>query len=315
MSIDLASPRQDLTVERFTAAEHKLLRSLGLQATSRWIQPPELGLRVRVLEFGAGRPVVLLPGLGAVAAAWAPLLAGLKGFRFLAVERPGCGLSDGFDLRGLDLRRWSTLLASSVIDALGLDRVSIIGNSIGGTTALWYAIERPERVDKLVLIGAPPFVLDAQAPLPMRVLSIPFIARRSLAKSGPQEIDNVFVRMGHRSGVLGAEMQELVAATYRLPGYADGFVGVLNNATGLMSRRVEAPAAELATIGRPTLLIWGRNDTHGPVATGRRLVKTMPDARLEIVEGGHLPWLDEPGRCANLVNSFLADSEAEPQPL
>jgi pimeloyl-ACP methyl ester carboxylesterase len=208
-------------------------------------------------------------------------------------------------LDGLNLRTWCLRLVSSIVDSLGLERVSFIGNSIGGTMSLWYALAHPERVERLVLIGAPPFVLDAQAPFAMRVLSIPFVARRALARSGAADIDNVFVQMGHPSGVLGAELAELAVSARGLPGYVDGFVGVLHNATGIMGRRVAAPAVELAKLQTATLMIWGSGDTHGPVETGRRMVATMPNASLEVCGCGHLPWLDEPERCAALARDFL----------
>jgi pimeloyl-ACP methyl ester carboxylesterase len=91
-----------------------------------------------------------------------------------------------------------------------------------------------------------------------------------------------------------------------LPHYEDGFLGLLRAATGLLGRRVALPEAELSKIATPTLLIWGSNDSHGPVETGRRMVRVMPDARLEIRGVGHLPWLDDPDGCAELINDFLA---------
>lgn len=301
----IAPPAEPTAVDRFRLAESALFDSLGLHPKSHEVLAPHLGATVRILEFGEGPPVLLLPGLGAVAAAWSPLVARLGGIRLLAVDRPGCGLSGPFDLRGLDLRRWATTLVHDLVDALGLDRVSVIGNSIGGTTALWYAIEHPEQVDRMVLIGAPPFVLDTQAPLPMRALSIPFVTRLSLGRSAPKDVADVFVRMGHPPDVLSPEMLETVMAARELPGYVDGFIGILHNATGLFGRRVEARAEELGSIVQPTLMIWGRRDTHGPVATGERMAQTMRRATLEVVDGGHLPWLDEPARCAELVNSFM----------
>jgi 2-hydroxy-6-oxonona-2,4-dienedioate hydrolase len=295
----------DIAVDRFRSAERTVFAKYRLAVRERFVDLDPSGERVRVIESGEGPPVILLPGLGAVAALWSPLLAGLRGVRGFAVERPGCGLSDPMRMAGLDLRSWSLRLVSSVVDALGVERVSLVGNSIGGTMSLWYALAHPERVERLVLFGAPPFVLDTQAPFAMRALSIPFVARRALARSGAADIDDVFVQMGHPSGILGAELAELAVSARGLPGFADGFVGLLHGATGIMGRRVAAPAVELAKLQTPTLMIWGSGDTHGPVETGRRMVATMPNASLEVCGRGHLPWLDEPERCAALAGDFL----------
>jgi 2-hydroxy-6-oxonona-2,4-dienedioate hydrolase len=293
-------------ISRFEVAEAALWRRHRLVVAPRFVDLPPLGVRVRIMEVGEGPSVLFLPGLGMVGSFWAPLMAELGGYRRIAVDRPGCGLSDPVDFTRLELRSFLTTFASALVDALGLGRVSVVGNSIGGTTALWLAQARPEAVERFVLIGAPPFVLDKNAPLSMRLMSIPFITRKALAGSSAADVDNVFLRMGHHAGTLNPDLTELAAAARALPGYADGFGGLLRGATGVVGRHVAAPAAELARIAQPTLMIWGRNDTHGPVATGRQMARIMPNARLEVCGEGHMPWLDEPERCGGLIRDFLA---------
>ena len=293
------------SVAMFLHAEDALFRRHGCEVTRRDLDLPALGIRVRVLESGDGPALLFLPGLGAPAAVWAPLMAALGGFRCMAIDRPGCGLSDPMPVGGADLRHWSVRLVSAVVQALDLTSVCLVGNSIGGTTALWHAIDNPGRVDRIVTIGAPPFVLDSEAPLSMRLLSVPLITRRALARSSPAEVEATFVRMGHPVGTLSPEFLELAGAVRRLPGYVDGFIGILHSATGLLGRRVAAPAEELARIRGPLLMVWGANDTHGPIATGRRMVGVMPDARLEVRGLGHLPWLDDAAGCAGVIRGFL----------
>lgn len=300
-----AATSVDAAVARFRKAEVALFRTHKLTVSQSHLDLDAPRLRVRILETGQGPPVILLPGLGAVAAAWAPLLARLHGMRLIALDRPGCGLSDSLDLRGTDLRRFSVSLVASLARTLRLEKVSIIGNSIGGTTGLWFATEHAPRVDRLVLLGAPPFVLDAQAPFSMRLMSLSFVARRALSRSTPAASDELFVRMGHPPGTVSGELLELVMASRHLPGYTDGFIRLLQGATGLGGRRVAAPARELAKLDCPTLLIWGRNDTHGPVRTGERLARTLRHAKLELVGSGHLPWLDDPDVCGRLTQDFL----------
>ena len=289
---------------RFAAAEAVMLAAHNLAAVERHAVL-DTGERVRVLVAGAGPPVLLLPGLGMVAAGWSSLMARLSGHRLYAVERPGCGPGDPFDLRGLDLRTWATRFADSVVRGLGLERPSLVGNSIGGTSALWYAAAHPERVDRLVTIGAPPFVLDAQAPFGLRLLTVGPIGKLAFRRSSADGIDRMFTGMGHPRAAVTPELRELALASRALPHYRDGFLGLLRAATGLRGRLVSLPEPELSRVAAPTLLIWGANDTHGQVETGRRMTRVMRDARLEVRGAGHLPWLDDPDGCASLINDFL----------
>jgi len=88
------------------------------------------------LECGDGPPVLLIPGDGAVAAAWAPLVAELPGYRTIVLDRPCFGLSERFDYRGCDLRPHGVALLRSLLDALELDAAAIIGSSGGAQWSL-----------------------------------------------------------------------------------------------------------------------------------------------------------------------------------
>src|ERR671926_1179455 len=89
----------------FEAAERGLFGVYGLEVESRFLKMRDPLLRARVMEGGEGAPVVLVHGGGGVGATWAPLMAGLSGMRLVVVDRPGFGLSEGFDYRGAPLRR------------------------------------------------------------------------------------------------------------------------------------------------------------------------------------------------------------------
>ena len=299
---------------RFLAAEAAMFRKFEVVPGERYVIL-DSGPRVRVLEIGSGPPLLLLPGLGMVAAGWSSLLARLSGHRLLAVERPGCGLSDALDFGGLDLRTWAIQFVDSLVRALNLERPALVGNSIGGTSALWYAGAFPGRVESVVTIGAPPFVLDAQAPLAMRLLTLRPIGNRALSRTSADGVDRMFTDMGHPHDAVSAEMRELALASRELPHYRGGFLALLRAATGLTGRKVALPEAELTRISTPALMIWGRNDTHGPVATGQRMARVMPNARLEVRGAGHLPWLDDPDGCAQLINDFLARRSTPASPV
>ena len=104
-------------VRRFEQAEQRVFARYGVAPETRFVELSEPPLRVRVLESGEGPPLLLVPGDGAIAAAWAPLLAELPGRRVIVLDRPCFGLSVGFDYRRADLRRHGAARPTSQVGA------------------------------------------------------------------------------------------------------------------------------------------------------------------------------------------------------
>src|SRR5258708_13162986 len=95
----------------------------------------------------------------------------------IALDRPGCGLSDGFDYSSVDdIRGHAVTFLGAVLDALGLDRARIVANSMGGLWSLWLALDRPERVSSLPLLGCPALAAGTSAPAALRIISPPALA-------------------------------------------------------------------------------------------------------------------------------------------
>lgn len=292
--------------DAYCTAEQALLECHGIKAQSRYVQLSHPRVRVRVLEAGAadGPPVLLVHGLGNVAASWVPLMARLEGFRLVAVDRPGNGLSDGFDFRDVDLRHHGVEMLTSLLDALCLERATIVGSSIGALMAMWLALDCRDRVERLVLF-APPLVLNAGAPLFIRLMGIRFLARRVFRSPSPASVDSAFRHMGHPSGALSAELTDLLMAAQGLPGFSSGFAGLAAAATSLVSKRVGLTAGEARRIEPPAFVVLGTNDTHVPRRVAVELASLMPNGSFEVAGVGHLPWLDDAARCADLVSEFV----------
>src|SRR5207245_10908987 len=93
------------------------------------------------------------------------------------VGRPGCGLCDAFDYHGVDLRAHGVAFLESLLDALNLERAAFLGNSMGGLWSFWLALDRPERVTRVIQLGYPALILGSGAPLALRLLTIPGVNR------------------------------------------------------------------------------------------------------------------------------------------
>ena len=143
MSSDLNITRIDHDAPGSKAAreaEKNLFDYYGLDYEEHFVNMEEPDLRLRVLEVGSGQTVLMIPGGSGDAWPMASLMAELKGWRMIAINRPGSGLSDAVDHRQVDLRRLASDTVLSVADAFGLDSVPIICNSMGGLWSSWFAL-------------------------------------------------------------------------------------------------------------------------------------------------------------------------------
>ncbi|HEX7060975.1 MAG TPA: alpha/beta fold hydrolase, partial [Woeseiaceae bacterium] len=143
-------------------------------ATRRYIEV-DGGRRVHLTEAGEGTPVLFLHGSSTSSLSLLPLLEHLDGVRAIVADRPGFGLSDPVRLERRRFRAAACEFVDEVLDALTLETAALAGNSMGGTWALWYALERPHRVRRLVLLGASPTLPGTRAPTPMRAIAAPVI--------------------------------------------------------------------------------------------------------------------------------------------
>ncbi len=291
----------------FREAEHRYFERERLVVEERLVELAQPSLRARVLERGTGEPVLMLHGGGGVAAHWAPLMTRLDGYRLVAVDRPGCGLTDPFDNRGVDLREHAVAFIRGVLDALGISRAHIVANSMGATWSLWFAIAAPERVQSLALLGCPANVLGSGAPIGFRLLGVPWLNARMLALEPPsqRQARKVFARLGHKPESLSLEFVDLMARAESLPSYPSHWLSLLENIWFMARKRVGIDASALQGIAQPVQLIWGDRDPFGSPAVGAQMAAIMPRARLVTLAAGHLPWVDDPERCAEIVRDFL----------
>ena len=299
-------------VARFLDAERAFFKYSGVTVRSTFVELSRPRLRIRLLEAGAGEPILLLHGGGGVAGLFAPLMASLSAARLVAPDRPGHGLSDAFTYRGVDLRRHAVEFVSSIAESLGGRPLRIVANSMGALWALWYALENPERVSRLVLVGCPALLLGTSGPLGFRLLSVRRLneVMFGMEPASPKQIQTLLRRMGHDPDRISEEFMTYMQRIEELPAYRAAWLSLLE--TSLTARGARKSFAlgdaELRHVVQPTLFLWAANDPFGTTDVGRLACSLMPDARLEVAGVGHLPWLDDAVRCGRLASEFLAAS-------
>jgi pimeloyl-ACP methyl ester carboxylesterase len=298
---------------RIRLAEQEVFDHYGVDSDETWLTLRHSGSTVRVVSAGQGPPVLLLHGATFCAAAWAPVLAELRGFRLHALDLPGHGLSGPGDYRLGSLRDFGQQLMDDVWEAFGNKPMPIVGNSLGSMLALWYAVPRPERVTTVIALGAPAIALPGTVVrMPLAMLNIPFVGAVMLRMPVPRLVYRRILAKGLGGGAVRS-MPDAMVDTLQLAARAHaGNLAELNRAMNLFTRpRVEnvMSATELGELACRPMFIWGAAEPYLSVHNARRQIAAIPGATLVEVAGGHAPWIDEPRRCAALIGQHLAATQ------
>ena len=271
---------------------------------AQYAQPPSVfldvaGLTLHVRDTGprAAPAIVLLHGFGSSLQTWDDWARDLeRDHRVIRYDLPGFGLT-GADPSGdyTDARAVAVLLA--LLDRLGVQRASIVGNSMGGRIAWMFAAQHPERTDKLVLVSPDGFAspglaygVKPEVPLLMRALPyvLPsFMLRASLAPA--------YANKSAMTGALFTRYRDMMLAP-----------GVRRAIVQRMGQQVlQDPVPLLERIEAPTLLMWGEQDGMIPFANSAEYLRAIPHATLAALPGvGHLPQEEAPAT-VKILRDFL----------
>jgi pimeloyl-ACP methyl ester carboxylesterase len=277
----------------------------------RWVGVNDL--RIHYLKAGSwGRPVLLLHGGGLDAAGLSlrkmiPVLA--EQHRVLAPDWPGFGQSDAMPTT------WRVEecvdFVGSLLDTIGLERVILIGVSMGGAFALGFTLRVPERVERLVLVdsaglgdeipGGLLSYLRVQLPL-LDELSWALLAgSRTLARR------NLGAALVNREQVLSEEMLDEVISLARRAGAGAAFRQLQRSEYQWRGLRTNY-RHRLSEVKVPTLLVHGIEDRIVPVGWAERAHRLMQNSKIEIIpDCGHLPPVEQPDLFNRIVRRFLSN--------
>jgi pimeloyl-ACP methyl ester carboxylesterase len=203
------------------------------------------------------------------------------GHTLLRYDRPGVGMSD----RAVDVGTVSldddVAVLTAVLDALGLERVTLLGGSSGGCTAIAFAARHPERVARLLLYGT---YAHGPSIAPERVRGAIVEAVRAHWGLGSRMLADIFL------GESADGVQERFARFQRESTSAETAAALLEQVYRNDVR------AELARVRAPTLVVHRRGDRAIPYELGRELAAGIPAAALSLLDGrAHFPWMGDAG--------------------
>jgi pimeloyl-ACP methyl ester carboxylesterase len=260
----------------------------------------ELG-RMSTFEAGTGEPLVLIHGLGATKAEFLPTVPALAPhFRTIAIDLPGFGDSDKPFPAKYDapfFARW----VEALLDALGLERVHLLGHSMGGRVALEVGMRTPNRIDRLVLM-APSMAWLANRPWAAALK----LVRPELGFIQPAPrsfVEGVIKRVvpDADSHFVAPALDEFLRA-YLSP---RGRVAFYAAARNIYLEEPDEFWGRLEALAPEALFIWGRRDGLVPIGFARHVRERLPAAHHCELDCGHVPQLERPAQLHSAITRFL----------
>src|SRR3954454_11998049 len=266
------------------------------------------GHRVIYRIAGSGPPVVLIHGMINSSRHWEAVARRLaRSHTVIAPDLIGHGDSakprGGYSL-GAHAASIRDLLA-----AIGVDRASIVGHSLGGGVAMQFFWQFPQRVERLALVSSGGLGPEV-SPL-LRTLALPGMSGVVGVVAHPRVLD-ALDRAAPRLGSRGVYVRAVARALRPLeqPGAREAFVQTLRAVIDVRGQRVSATDRLYLLSQMPTLIVWGERDNTIPLAHGRAAHEAVPHSRFATLpRAAHFPHLEDPEGLSDVLLDFLATTQ------
>ncbi|MCS6825176.1 MAG: alpha/beta fold hydrolase [Caldilinea sp.] len=270
------------------------------------------GLQLRYwLEGEAGPNIVLIHGIGGAVDVWRRQFEQLrKTHCVLALDLPGCGRSAIPPDFPPDALRMLAAAVRRVMQAVGMERATLVGSSLGGAVAVEFAIRWPEIVSSLVLIA--PAGMTHQVAWSLRLMTVPVLGECLTRPSRSRTAQAIRQCVADPAGVEEDDIDRAFAMA-SLSGAQAAFLRLLRTYAslfGLDRRELRRLQQGMRTIQAPTLLIWGGRDRIIPLSAAYVALKHLPNAGLIVrPDSGHLVFVDEPAWFDRTLVEFVQAPE------
>lgn len=279
-----SSPEKDTLIEKYTDGSSQFI-SVG-------------GNRVHYRDEGHGDVIVLLHGTASSLHTWDQWTQGLvKQNRVIRMDLPGFGLTGPDQANRYEVEDDVAFL-NEFLALLDLQKVHLVGSSLGGRIAWEYSLAHAEQVESLTLInslGYPqerwPLAIEV-AQWPLMDVIMPYMSPRFLYEDGLKEVY-------YNDEQVTDSVVDRYYELSRYPGNLDAF-------PKRVSADLDTSADKIGQISVPTLILWGQEDIYFPVANAYRFQKDVVDSKIHVYSNvGHLPMEEVPNRSLNDFLSFI----------
>ena len=276
-------------------------------ATSKFARIKEggLDLQVHYNDMGSGEAVFMLHGSGAGASGWSNFHRNVDafvnaGYRVILLDSPGWNKSDPIIVDKGSRADVNAAAVKGLMDVLNIDRAHLVGNSMGGVNAVAFALNYPERLGKMIIMGGGGVGPSLFVPMPLEGIKLLFGLYVDPTQENLKKMLDVFVYDPSQL------TDELIKG--RFNNMMERRDHLENFVTSFKANPKQFPdySLRLSEIAAPTLITWGRDDRFVPLDSGLRMVWGLQDAEFHVFSKcGHWAQWEHAEKFNRLVIEFL----------
>jgi pimeloyl-ACP methyl ester carboxylesterase len=262
--------------------------------------------KVRYRDSETGQLAILfIHGIGESLEFWThqETFAGDK-YRFISLDLPGHGLSASGD-QPYDPDKFA-VFCWQFLDRIGVEKVILVGNSMGGGISILMANSQPQRVEKLLLVNSA--CLGRSTAVPFRLMTLPLVGE-ILTKPSPRGVKQQLAAIFHDPKVVTEEIHAIATRNVMSMEKAQAFLATIRRMTEFGGQRqsvVDSALSALKKLRIPVLFIHGRHDSVLPYEHSVAAQKLVVDSKLVVFEDcGHTPQFELPELFNKELNSFI----------
>ncbi len=264
------------------------------------------GMQVHYRDEGQGMPVVLIHGTAASLHTWDDWTSELiKTHRVIRMDLPAFGLTGPNKTRDYSIKSYKKFM-DDFITQMEIDSFHLAGNSLGGNIAWNYALEHPEKVQKLILVDASGLPTGKPKPWIFKMANIPVLNTGFLYYT-PKFLIEKNIKEVYADD---SKITDQLLTRYHKMALREG-----NRQAFVDRAKLDFKQDSLTTIDRlksiqnPTLLIWGEQDDWIPLVCGKAMNENIPNSTLEVLKNsGHVPMEENPEESVEMLKRFLEEN-------
>jgi 2-hydroxy-6-oxonona-2,4-dienedioate hydrolase len=285
------------------------MSSITRESTSHMVRVTEGPLKdfnIHYNDAGSGEVVAMLHGSGPGASGWSNFNRNVEafvqaGYRVLLIDQPGWSQSDPIVIEKGARCVYNSAAIKGVLDALKIDKAHLIGNSMGGTTALQFALDHPDRIGKLIVMGGGGVGQSLFVPMPPEGIKLILQLYKQPTLDNLKKMLNVFV---YDASALTEELMQ--GRLKSMMDREDHLRNFVQTAEVNPHHQFVDFTSRLKEVKAPTLVTWGRDDRFVPLDSGLRLIWGLQDAELHVFSKcGHWAQWEHANKFNRLVLEFL----------